>query len=132
MRFTMLTLLAFAAAQAANAQASQAPDGATEIVLSPSTLSGEVSGVTLPDKRLTYFVRAPSHREMTIKVAADNGPCGFEMQRSSSSGFQSDMGRFPDTRIFTAQENETFTFSFFQTRTGYMEQKGCTFTLSVN
>ncbi len=127
MRVLMLALALFALSQAAEAQG-----GPTEIVLSPQNFSGQVSGTTLPDKPVMFFVRSPSRGDMTIKVAADNGPCGFEMQRSSGSGFQSDMGRFPATRTFVAQEGETFTFSFFQTRSAFMERKGCSFTLSVN
>lgn len=132
MRVSILALMGCALIQAADARASDGPAGATEIVLSPATQSGNVSGTTAPDKPVTFFVRSPARRDIVIKVAADNGPCGFEMQRGSSLGFQSDMNRFPDTRTFSAQEGEVFTFSFFQTRTAFVERKGCSFSLSVN
>lgn len=127
MRALTLTVVCLTCAQVAQAQA--AP---TEIILSTATMSGEVSGMTLPDKPVSFFVRSPARGDITVSVAADNSTCGFEMQRSSSAAFQSDLGSFPASRTFQASEGETFTFSFFQTRTAYMAQKGCSFTLSVN
>ncbi|HWU62297.1 MAG TPA: hypothetical protein VN112_09780 [Ensifer sp.] len=131
MRVSILALMSLALIQAADARASDTPSGAKEIVLS-AELAGEVSGTTVPEQPATFFMHVPTRRDFSIRVAADNGPCGFDIRRSSSSGFQSDVTRFPASRKFTAQEGETFIFSFFQTRTAFVERKGCSFTLSVN
>lgn len=124
--------LIFMAAALAIGQAAEASAAPTEIVLASATQSGEVSGTTRQGDPTSFTVRSPARRDMTIKVAADNRLCGFEMRRSSVSGFQPEIPRFPGSRTFNAQEGETFTFSFFQTRSAFVAQEGCSFTLSVN
>jgi len=132
MRVAIMTLMCLALIRTAHAEASEPPAGATEIVLSPATLTGQVSGTTAPEKPVTFYLRASTRRDITIKLVADNGPCGFEMRRGSSLGFQNGISQFPAQRTFNAQEGEIFIFSFFQTRAAFMERKGCSYSLSVN
>lgn len=127
-----MRVLIWVFAMVALATAAQARDEPTQILLSTDKMAGKVSGTTLPDKPLSFFLLSPARADLKITVAASNDDCGFEMKRSSSRGFQSEIGRFPATRTYNAQQGETFTFSFFQTRSAFMQRKGCSFTLSVN
>jgi hypothetical protein len=126
MRFPLMILAAVCTGEEAFAR-----DDPTEIHLSTEQASKQVSGTTSANEPTSFFYRSPDRRDLVVKVGGENGICGFEVQRSSARGFQSDFDRFPASRSFKVQEGETFTFSFFQTRNAMMKRKLCTYTLSL-
>lgn len=123
----MLTILA-AISVCGNAVARDDPK---EIQLSTEEMSKVVSGTTSSSETTSYIYRARERRDLVVKVDGENGICGFEVQRSSSRGFEPDFERLPASRTFKVHEGETFTFSFFQTRKAFMDRKLCTYTLSL-
>ncbi|MCM2395959.1 hypothetical protein NBH19_07660 [Rhizobium sp. S95] len=104
----------------------------TEIFLSTDKISHEVAGTITHDTTRSFVYRSAADGDITVKVAAENAICGFEIKRSSAPGFQPDISSFPASRVFSAKRGETFILSFFQSRTAWTEKKECLYSLSIS
>lgn len=125
---TLLLLLTLLHLTAVNALGN---DGPTEIFISADVASNEtVVENTLGGTR-SFVFRSEIAQEITLMVSAENGVCGLDMQRSSERGFQPSFNFFPGSRAFRAKKDETFTFSFFQTRQARMQHTDCNFSVSI-
>jgi hypothetical protein len=127
MRLSALTaalLLVTAAPLAANEQP-------TDVILDINGAIQTFSGSSKAGASKSFSYTAATSRAVKMTIDARNEDCGAEMRRSSELGFMPQFGRFPASRTEQAKAAETFTISFFQTRTARMANVECVFSLTV-
>lgn len=103
----------------------------TEVFLSTAEKANGVKNAVVLGKPNVFLFKSMEARDITFTLEAENGFCGFELQRSSELGYQFNPSRFPVVRVQHAQAGETFTLQFHQSRAAWVENKPCTFSFDI-
>lgn len=103
----------------------------TEVFLSTDDNANGVRDAVALGKPSVFLFRSTEARDITLTLDAENGDCGFELQRSTELGYQYNPSRFPVVRLQHAQAGETFTLQFHQSRTAWVENRPCTFSFDI-
>jgi hypothetical protein len=103
----------------------------TEVTLLDGGSERTLSGVVLAGENHSFQIRSTEKRTLLFSVDADNDNCGAEMKTTTQRGYLSAFPSFPFSRSEVAEEGETFTLSFFQTRTAWASKASCIFSFTV-
>ncbi len=108
-----------------------AVNGPQEIFLSNSDVPTSVSGMTAGGSAAVYTIRSLQGQQMKFSVQASNDDCGFEISKSDQLGLLTDIKIFPATFEDQAAEGVVYKMSLYQSRTAFMENITCTFSMQV-
>jgi hypothetical protein len=108
----------------------RAKEPPVEIFLSNDGLPAMTIGEAGADAR-SFKLKLTSSRSVTFAVDASNETCGYELTKSSQLGFLPKKDRFPLSYTDAAKEGESYTISFYQTRSAWVTKMPCAFSFSI-